>query len=372
MPTKKTSNESKATTKKQTASKKGKAANASPAPAQVEAPVQNEVAANPPVENVVDYGGKAPVLTQQVVTAKFNRELTLIKFQTSLQNFIDWKVTEDNVPESQKKTKEARGLVKSLQDIKGRLKKPALDECDMWEAAFKSFLTPLQEALNKKDAELQNISKKIAAENLRKQQEKDRIERIGKEIDNFILDQSKKIAEATTPEQLVAVEKLIGSHKANSSRYAEFLPKLVERCNELTPMIKTQKDLIKSLADIEEQKKTAEKEGDDRALLELQEKGEAITDSIEEKKIQVQETAIYQATRPDEVVTPEPVMTAIKPRRRSWSFDIVDEKKAYLAGMLICDLNKEKVKQKLEEIKGTMKGKEIIVDGIKYSYVETY
>lgn len=369
---KKRTNESKAIPEKQTASKKGKVANASPAPAQVEAPVQNEVAANPPVENVIDYGGKAPVLTQQIITAKFNRELTLIKFQSSLQSLIDWKVTEENVPESQSKTKEARGLITKLKDIKSKLKKPALDECDMWENAFKSVLSPLEEALKNKDKELQDISNKIAEANRLKQKEKERVDNINKEIDNFILEQSKKIAEATTPAQLVAIEKLIGSHKANSSRYMEFLPKLVERCNELTPMIKTQKDLIKSLADIEEQKKTAEKDGDDRALLELQEKGEAITDSIEEKKIQVQETAIYQATRPDEVVTPEPVMTAIKPRRRSWSFDIVDEKKAYLAGMLICDLNKEKVKQKLEEIKGTMKGKEIVVDGIKYSYVETY
>lgn len=332
-----------------------------------------EAPAVTPVENNFDNGGKAPALTQHVITAKFNRELTLIKFQTSLQSFIDWKVTQDNVPESQQETKKARGLVKSLQDIKGRLKKPALDECDMWEAAFKSFLTPLQEALNKKDAELQEISKKIAAENLRKQQEKDRVERINKEIDNFILDQSKKIAEATTPDQLVTVEKLIGSHKANTSRYQEFLPKLIERCGELTPMIKTQKELIKSLAEVEAQKKIAEKEGDDRALLELQEKGEAITDSIEEKKIQVQETAIFQATRPDEITTPEPVMTALKPRRRSWAFDIVDEKRAFAAGMLVCELNKEAVKVKLEHIKTTMGDKkEVVVDGIKYSYVETY
>lgn len=314
----------------------------------------------------------APVLTQNIVTAKFNRELSLIKFQSTLQGFIDWKVTEDNVPESQAKTKEARGLITKVKDVKARLKKPALDECDMWETAFKSVLAPLESALKQKDADLQVISQKIAAENLRKQQEKERVERINKEIDNFILDQSRRIAEATNTEQLVAVEKMIGSHKGNQSRYAEFLPKLAERCGELTPLIKAQKEIIKNLEDLKKQQELAEKEGDDRKILELQERGEQLNDSLEEKKLQVQETAIHQATRPDEVTTPEPVITNIKPRRRSWAFDIVDEKKAFAAGMLICELNKDKVKEKLETIKNTIQGKEIIVDGIKYSYVETY
>lgn len=311
-------------------------------------------------------------LSQNVITARFNKELTLIKFQTSLQAFIDWKVTEDNVPESQKKTKEARGLITSLKNIKAKLKQPALDECDMWEIAFKSVLRPLEEALTAKDKELQDISKKIAEENARKQREKDRVDRIKKEIDDFILDQSHKIANATKPDQLVTIEKTIGSHKGNASRYEEFLPELVSKCNELTPLIKKQKENIKTLADLEKQRLDAIKNEDDRKVLELDDKKEQLQDSIEEKKIQVQETAINFATRPDAVTTPEPVMTAIKPRRRSWNFEIVDEKKAFLAGMLITELNKEKVKAKFEEIKDTIEGTETIIDGIKYFYKETY
>lgn len=315
----------------------------------------------------------APVeLNQNVITARFNKELTLLKFQTSLQSFIDWKVTEDNVPESQKKTKEARGLITSLKNIKAKLKQPALDECDMWEVAFKSFLRPLEEALTSKDKELQDISRKIAENNARIQKEKDRVNEIKVMIDNFILQQSNVIANATTPDQLVTVEKFIGSHKANSSRYQEFLPTLVERCNELIPLIKKQKENIKTLEDLEKQRLDAVKNEDDRKILELDEKKESVEDSIEEKKIQIQETAINFATRPDAVTTPEPVMTAIKPRRRSWDFEIVDEKKAFLAGMLITELNKEKVKAKFEEIKDSIEGTETVIDGIKYFYKETY
>lgn len=370
MATKKKSNESEAPTKKSSPKEAVEVATAAPPQNEIQ---QVEAPAVTPVENNFDNGGKAPVLTQQIVTAKFRRELALINYQSSLQKFIDWNVTQDNIPESQKKMKEARGMVTSLKNIKATCKKPALDECEWWENSFKEFLEPLESALTDKDKKMQDIAKKEAAENLRKQQEKDRVDRINKEIDNFILDQSKKIAEATKTEQLVTVEKFIGSHKGNASRYQEFLPSLIERCNELTPLIKTQKNLIKELEDLEKQTIEATKSEDDRKLLELQERHEQIVDSIEEKKIQVQETAIYQATRPDEVTTPEPVMTAIKPRRRSWSFDIVDEKRAFAAGMLICELNKEAVKIKLEHIKTTMGDKkEVVVDGIKYSYVETY
>lgn len=315
-----------------------------------------------------DAGVTTHALTQEVVTAKFSRELTLLKYQTSLQSFLDWKVTEDNVPQSQEETKKARKLITSLKDIKSRLKKPALDECDMWEVAFKSFMSPLEEALNKKDKELQTISAKIAAENLRKEREKLRVDGIKKEIDTFILLQSQFIAVATKPEQLVSIEKIIGSHKGNTSRYQEFLPDLVQKCNELTPLIKKQKEQIKHLEELEKQRLDAEKKGDDRALLEIEEKKEVVSNSIEESKINIQESAINFATRPDAVTTPEPVITNLKPRRRSWDFEIIDEKKAFLAGMLVTELNKEKVKAKLEEIKGSMEGTEVVVDGIKYFY----
>lgn len=338
---------------------------------QEQTPPAPSVAVSEKIESS-EMSGTTPALTQQVVTAKFNRELTLLKFQTSLQSFIDWKVTEDNVPESQKKTKEARGLVTTLGKIKAKLKKPALDECDMWEAAFKSFLKPLEDALTIKDKELQVISKKIAADNLKKEQEKERVDGIKKEIDDFKLERSKEIAAATTTAELIRIEKLIGSHKGNVSRYQEFLPDFVAGCNELTPLIKNQKKAIQELEELEKQKKDAETKGDDRTLLDIQEKQEVIQNSIDETKIVVQEVAIFQATRPDAVTTPEPVMTKLTPRRRSWDFEIVDEKKAFLAGMLVTELNKEKVKAKLNEIKDTMPGDSMIVDGIKYFYKIVY
>lgn len=327
---------------------------------------QNEVA----VKNEVSLS----LITEDVVRAKFNRELTLQKYTGALQKLLDFKITADNIKESQDMLKEGRKTITAFKKIHEEGKAPAWKICKYWDNVLNSIKDPYEEALGKKDKELQVVTAKEAAENLRKQKEKDRIDGIKKEIDNFILIQSQVIAGATKTEQLVAVEKMIGSHKGNTSRYQEFLPDLVEKCNELTPLIKKQKEQIKTLEDLEKQRLDAEKKGDDRTLLDIEEKKELVTNSIEESKINIQETAINFATRPDTVTTPEPVMTKLTPRRRSWDFEIVDERKAFLAGMLVTELNKEKVKDKLPEVKAMLKEgeKEKIVDGIKYFYKEVF
>lgn len=313
-----------------------------------------------------------PVITQEIVKAQFNKQLTLLKYQGALQKLLDFKVTQDNIAETQELLKEGRKVITAFKKIHEDGKAPAWAICKFWDNVLNGIKNPYEEALGTIDKKLQVESAKVAAEDARKKKEQDRIDGIKKEIDNFILQQSNIIANATTPDQLVTIEKAIGSHKGNTSRYQEFLPDLVEKCNELTPLIKKQKENIKTLADLEKQKLDALKQQDDRKVLELDEKKEQVETSIEEKKIQIQETAINFATRPDAVTTPEPVMAAIRPRRRSWNFEIVDEKKAFLAGMLITEMNKEKVKAKFEEIKDKIEGTETIIDGIKYYYKETY
>lgn len=313
-----------------------------------------------------------PVITQEIVKAQFNKQLTLQKYSGALQKLLDFKVTQDNIKEAQELLKEGRKVIAAFDKIHEEGKAPAWKICKFWDNTLNSIKNPYKDALGDIDKNVQVESKKAAAEDARKQKEKDRVNEINVMIDNFILQQSSVITNATTPEQLTTVEKFIGSHKANTSRYQEFLPTLVERCNELTPLIKKQKGNIKTLADLEKQRQDALKKDDDRAVLEIEEKKEVIESAIEEKKIQIQETAINFATRPDAITTPEPVMNAIKPRRRSWNFEIVDEKKAFLTGMLITELNKEKVKAKFEEIKDTIEGTETTIDGIKYFYKETY
>lgn len=278
---------------------------------------QNEVA----VKNEVGTS----VVTQEIINARFAKELTALKYEDALQKFTAYKITPDNLPEAQDKMKKVRAFLRSLGAIKDAGKRPALEECRFWDNAYKNVLVPLEKVLSEKDKALQEVTNKIAEENRQREKERQRVADIEKDIDNTLLDYSLKIANAKDNPTLVTIEKMLGSLKGNKSRFQEFLPKFVDRCGELTPLIKKQKEVIKELEELEKQRLQAEKDQDDRKLLELQEKQEVANNTFEENKIVVQETAISAAIRPDiQVATPIP--TEIKYRRQSWKWEVKDIK----------------------------------------------
>lgn len=267
---------------------------------------------------------KRPVVTLEIVRAQFNAELTKLKYQDALQRFIDWPVTSENTLETQAKIKNVRAFSRKLGEIKEAGKEAAWAECKMWDRAFNDISVYLTEQLNAKEATLQTVLDKNAAENKKIDDENKRVEGIKKEIDNFILLQGKLVAEATTTPQLVSIEKVIGSHKANASRYQEFLPQLIDRCNELTPLIKKQKDIVKKMEKLAKDKEAALAKGDDRAVIEIGEKQEIAQHSLDESKVVIQETAIQQALKVDEVTTVTPVQQEVKYRRQSWKWEVKD------------------------------------------------
>lgn len=316
-----------------------------------------------------------PKVTQEIVNARFSTELTKLKYQDALQALESYKVTEDAIVEAQDKLKKARKFITQMEDIKAVGKEPALIEGRYWDAALKSFLLPLQTALDTKAADIQKISTEMAARKKKEEDENKRKEDIQTAINTFILDQSKAIAEAKSDDTLISIEKLIGSHKANKSRYQEFLPDLIERCNDLTHILKGQKESIRSMEELKKQQAEAVTNGDDAKVLELEEKKEALSDKIDEAKVIVQEKAIEGATRSSGVSSGvTQIFSAPKARRTTWGMEIVDEKKAFAAGMLICVIDKEKGKTQLAAIKATLPEDqtEVIINGVRYYESKTY
>lgn len=312
--------------------------------------------------------------TQEIITARFNKELTKLSFQEALNGLSKFEVTPDSIPAAQLKLKGARAFITKMKEIHAQGKADAWSECKMWDKALTDLTKPLNDVLAAKDAEVQKVAQKAAEDAEKLRRENLRVDNIKKSIDAFIFEQTNAIVSAKTPEAIISIEKLIGSHKANSSRYAEFLPILIERVNELTPLLKNQKEHIKELEEINKQKAAALIEGDDAKVLELQDQQEAVSDKIEETKVIIQETAISGAIQPADVISLPTTVFAPKPRRSQWTYEVVDEKKAFAAGMLVCEINKEKAKEKLEDIKkNTPEGKEeTIIDGVRYFLQKTF
>lgn len=310
-----------------------------------------------------------PVVTQEIITAKFNKEITGLKYQVALQSITCYKVTPENLVEAQAKVKEGRKIVKQLEAFHKTGKAPAWNECTYWDNILNSLRNPLNKELDKKQEDVN----KIAAEEAEKESAQDaeikRIADIKKDIDDTLMAQTSAVADALKSEDIINIEKQLGSLKANKSRFQEFLPDFVERCNELTPKIREQKEAIRRLEEIAQKKLEAERTGDDRTLLHLLEQEDRITDKVEANKTIIIESAISQALKPTTIESARVQYNTAKVSRTTWEYEIVDEEKAYKAGLLICELDKKKAKMKKEELeeKGLLEGKtEYIQNGIRF------
>lgn len=348
-----------------------------------EAPVPEksveEVKPDPVPANSAGQLPAQPVVTQELVTARMKAELTKVAYEDKLQKFTDLKVTEDNMAIVQMELKAMRGFLRLMDAIKGAGKKPALDRCKMWDNAYNELSGLLEKELAIKQAALNKIATEQArkAEEVRKEEQ--RKSDIKKTIDDFILDQSQKIASCKTDDQLVYIQKVLGSHKSNASRYQEFLPDLVKRLDELTPLINTQKNAIRQLEQLEKDKLAAEKKGDDAALIEIEDKKEQLTAVVEEQKVLVQETAINQATKTTEVIVAQPVFNTIKSRRSKWKGELKTDDKslkaAFNAGLLKCEIDPDKLKLLIETLETTkqLEGKEEFeINGIRLFLEKLY
>lgn len=243
-----------------------------------------------------------------------------LQYQQLLQEGENLKFTKDNLVEQGASLKTLRTVQKKLGDIEN----PYTANWKAWNEARKSLVDPVSDLLKRKEAEYRKLAIEIEAEKKQAEQEKERVSGIKQAIDSFFIAQSQAIAGAKTLGELTAIEKIIGSHKANKARYSEFLPELVAKAETLTPLIKQQKDNIRKLEAVKEAESKAAESGDDQAVLDAMEAKEALQNKFDEVNIKAQEQAVGMATKA-EVVTPEVVLpSAPKPRRTTFEWECYD------------------------------------------------
>lgn len=276
-------------------------------------------------------------LTKAELTLALSKEGLL--YQIILQACENVVFTNDNLNEQREKLTGLRKLKTKLEAMEN----PHTKAWGDWNKSRKSLLDPAVNLLARKDAEFSKKAKENADAAAKVEAEKQRKAGILAEIDSFFINQSQAIAAAQNPEELVRIEKLIGSHKANSSRYAEFLPLMAAKAANLTDLIKTQKIALKELEWLKTAENAANEIGDDQAILDSREAQEEITAKISENRETVQEKAIHMAINSEvtevEVIAP----VAPKPRRTSWKYEAVDMKAAFKAGLTLIVVDEEKV-----------------------------
>lgn len=312
---------------------------------------------------------------QSIDLTRAELQLTLSKeglaYQQLLQEAEDVVFNRDNLNEERTALVNLRKVKKKLTDAEN----PFTERWKAWNEARKSLVDPVSELLTKKEGEYKKIASELALEDQKVEAEKKRKEAILSEIDRFFIDQSQAIANATDPQELIRVEKLIGSHKANSSRYAEYLPLMAEKAQNLTDLIKSQKLALKQLEGYKQAENAAEQAGDDQKVLDSREAQEQIAQKIEETKITVQEKAVNMATN-SEVIEVEAILpSAPKPRRSVWEWEIKDIKLTAkkMSDWVKLEINSEKVDEYLKAKKAEgIEGEEFEFAGIRFYLKKSY
>lgn len=308
--------------------------------------------------------------------AKSEMQLTLSKagliYQSVLQSGEGITFTKDDIETGKEPLLTLRKVKKTLEDLEN----PHTAAWKGWNEARSSLLTPVKELLTRKEGDLRKVAQEIEEDRKRVEAENKRKNDIQQLMTDFILTQSQAIAAAKTSNELASIEKLIGANKNATVKFQEFLPEFVTRCEELTPLIKAQKDVITKLEEAKKKEEEGRQSGNDQAVLDSMEEQQALAGKLEETKVVVQETAINQAVNNRGVVT-EVAPTTVKARRTTWKAEIVNMDEAVKKSRHLLDitLNAGKVNESIRTLKdsGVFTGKtEHIVNGIRYFEEKSY
>lgn len=297
-------------------------------------------------------------ITKELVKASFNIETTRLDYQKILQSVETIVWTPENIHEDL--LAPAKFIAGKITEKKDADKRPLIDAGKIIQAEYNDIFNPLNDAISRKANEKKQLADKIQKEADEANKEAARIRDINASIINFIANITNDITAADNDKMIVAAEMRIGSELSRKNIYQEFLPTLKEQCEELKPLIKKQKEYVRTLKELEKQKAVAIAKGDDDAAINLRQKAEEMKDIIDENKIRLQQKAFDQVEGSSPIVG-IPVATAPNATRTTWKWRVDDLQLLYKKQATLVDLvpNKEKIdallKQKRED--GSLEGK---------------
>jgi hypothetical protein len=263
-------------------------------------------------------------VTKPVIQALFNNELVRKNYRKILQGLQNLNFTKDNLQSDYPALKEADKFVKELDkyrlSVAGQYQKVQDDLLSV----FRELIAPISAEIASKKAALKTANEANLAEKAAIQKENNRILGIQNAITNFINNTTRDIANAPDDTALVNIQKRIGSEKARSTFYMEFLDDLKSRCDELTPLINQRKDTIKEGQRLLREQQEAIQSGDVEKATEIKESLEVLDMHMEESMMRIQQKAFEQATKEYETVVAEPMIETVKARTSRWKWRVDD------------------------------------------------
>lgn len=254
---------------------------------------------------------------------KANYKVALSNYQSVLQAIENISFTKDTLNQDYAPLKTARELLNKIEQLRKQRKQPHIEAGKLEDDAAKSLSNPIQEILDRKVAEYTKLANEIKAEAEQAAKEEQRKEAIKGQMQSFILLYSQKVAECTTNEQLVGIEKLINLETGRKEKYQEYLDQFKASCEPIRELLKQQKEQVKALATLDKEATIAAENDDDTKAIELLEAKDELTAQIDLNKTLIQEKAIatvgISGNADFKVVLPE----APKARRTTWEVELI-------------------------------------------------
>lgn len=264
-------------------------------------------------------------ITKQQIIALFNTEKVRWNYNKMLQGLAGMQVTKENLQTEYPEFKEADKFVKALDIWRKSEANPFNTVDSLFLEVYKEITEPILAALTSLKAQVKTAREANAFEIAQAKQEQARKDLIVKTLGDFINNCTTYIVTATTDDQIILVEKRIGSEKSKKNFYAEYYQELVDKCEALKTTITVQKRKIQELQKANEEFEAALKANDDTTASGLKEKIELINEQLAENSIRLQEKAFEQSINisQDQVGQPELNVTKGKTTRWKWKVDDV-------------------------------------------------
>lgn len=263
-------------------------------------------------------------ITKESVKAKATSELTRLNYQNMLKELVAIRVEPGNLVASQERMKAAKAIEKAIEEIRVQEKKVWDDNAKIVQEAFMEILAPLRQEIKRVADDVGTVNAVQLAEQKRIKDENNRILSVRAAIQGFLNKTILEISDARTDNEIVRIQKLIGTEKSRKGFYSDLMPELEAACETLTPKINERKEDIRKMVGLQQKSEEAIKSGDIQAATEIKEAAEILDHKMEEDVLRLQDAA-FEATSAIEVTLTEATTQTVK-GRRLWRWRVDDIK----------------------------------------------
>ncbi len=261
-------------------------------------------------------------ITKELVEAGLIPALTDRRWPELLEAIKHVKVSKQSIHADFDIATRVRGVLDWLDEEFNRQTAEAKEQIATRKVAFDAYRKPVEEFLLSVEPEFTKVNKEILAEEKVIKDAIDKDNDIRNRHQEFVNETTRAIVSATYTNELVRIQKLIGSEKSKKTFYGEeYFPVIEQVCDQMLKLIDGQKQMIKENSNLKVEKEAAEKLGDLVLTVDLKSRIEYNEMVIKENAREISQKT-FEFVSSVATIQDSFVSASIKPKTHRWSYNI--------------------------------------------------